>query len=72
MIGLQGVVMLGRDDHGIELARLLDEHRFALGVGGKTTEPILRFSGRDSHEGLLKILASLATDLSGRQAIART
>ena len=53
MIGLQGVVMLGRDDHSIELARLLYEHRFPLGVGGKTTESILGFSGSDSHEGLL-------------------
>lgn len=24
--------MLGRDDHGIELAHLLDEHRFELGL----------------------------------------
>jgi hypothetical protein len=68
MIGLQGVVMLGRDDHGIELARLLYEHRFALGVGRKTTESVLGFSGSDSHEGLQKCLAILANDLSARQA----
>jgi hypothetical protein len=60
--------MLGRDDHCIELARLFYEHRFALGVGGKTTESVLGFSGSDSHERLLKVLATLANGLATWQA----
>jgi len=35
--------------------RLLYEHRFALGVEEKATESVLGFSGRDTHEGVLKV-----------------
>jgi hypothetical protein len=42
--------------------RLLYEHRFALDLEDKATESVLGFSGKDAHEGVLKVSVN---DLSG-------
>jgi hypothetical protein len=41
VISLQGVVVLSRKDHGIELTRLFHEHRLALGLGRQAAESVL-------------------------------
>ena len=33
LVGLKGQVLLGREDHCVELSGLFHEHRFALGLG---------------------------------------
>ena len=41
VVSQQGVVVLSRKDHGIELTRLLHEHRLALGLGRQAAESVL-------------------------------
>ena len=45
VVGLKGVVVLGGQDHGVQLPRLFDDHRFSLGLGRQTTESLIGFSG---------------------------
>jgi len=67
VVGLQRVVVLRRENHGVELPSLSDEHRFTLGLRRQAAESILGFSGRDAHGGPLKRLAILANKSLPRQ-----
>jgi hypothetical protein len=59
---------IGREDHGLELAGFLLEHRFALGLGAEAAKAVLGFCGGDAHGGLPGCLAVLAIDDHGHKA----
>jgi hypothetical protein len=46
---LKGLVMLGRQNDGVELACFLYENRFAFGLGAETAKSVLGFGGGDVH-----------------------
>ena len=60
---------IGREDHGLELAGFLLEHRFALGLGAEAAKAVLGFCGGDAHGGLPGCLAILAIIDQGRKAV---
>jgi len=41
VMGLQGVIVLGREDHGIKLTRFFHGYRFAFGLSAKATKTLL-------------------------------
>ncbi len=65
VVGLQRLVLLGREDHGVELAGLFHEDRSALGLGAEAAKAVLGFRGGDAHDGLPGCLAILAIDDHG-------
>ena len=69
LVGLKGLVLLGREDHCVELSGLFHEHRFALGLGAEAAKAILSFCSGDAHGALLEYLAVLAIDSHGRKAV---
>ena len=56
--GPQGLVMLDRQDHRVELTRLFDEHRFAFRLGGQATKSVLCFGGSDANDETLELKQS--------------
>ena len=65
LVGLEGLVLLGREDHSVELASLFHEHGFALGLGAEAAKAVLGFCGGDAHGGLPGCLAILAISTTG-------
>ncbi|MFZ4652011.1 MAG: hypothetical protein ACOYLV_14965, partial [Rubrivivax sp.] len=49
MVGLQGQVGFGREDHGVELSGLFHEHGPALGLRTQAAKSILGFGSGDAH-----------------------
>jgi hypothetical protein len=67
VMNLQGLVVLGEEDHGIELTRFFHKHRFAFGLSGQATKTVLGFGGSDAHGGIPENMAILAIRRSARQ-----
>ena len=51
LVGLQGLVVLGQEAHGIDLTGLLHEHRPAFGLSAVAAKTIRGFSGGEAHGG---------------------
>lgn len=51
VLGLQGHVLLDREDDRVDLARLVDEHGPALGLRAEAAKTILGFGGSYAHVG---------------------
>jgi hypothetical protein len=67
VMGLQGMVVLGGEDHGIELTRFFHEYRSAFGLSGQATKTVLGFGGSNAHSGILEKMAILAIRRPARQ-----
>lgn len=50
MVRHQGLMVLGRQNHGVELPRLFGEHWLTLRLSGQAPESVLCFSGGDAHD----------------------
>ena len=58
---LQRLLQLGRQDNGVDLTCLLQEHRLTFGLCAEAAKTVLGFCDGNAHAGLLERLAILAT-----------